>query len=203
LLVKQPIRLIFGLGNPGIEYEHSPHNLGFAVVDRLALRHGVKLASRRSHSLCGHFLAGSEKIWLIQPQTFMNLSGVAVQEWLKKEECGPEALLIVHDELDLPWGKVQIRQRGGSAGHHGVESVMDSIDATEFVRVRIGVAPEHPLEDPVSYLLAPMRRSQRDAAEEFIDHAADAVEMILKEGAAKAMNRFNRREQQAGGEPGA
>ena len=194
--MKAPIRLIVGLGNPGPEYAHSPHNLGFDVIDRLAQRQDVKLASRRSHSLCAHFLLGGDKVWLIQPQTFMNLSGMAVQEWLGKEEVGPEALLVVHDELDLPWGTLQIRQRGGPAGHHGVESIIGAIDSKDFVRVRIGVAPDHPLEDPVSYLLAPVRRSQRDGAGEIIDKAADAVEMILREGPAKAMNRFNRRSQE-------
>jgi PTH1 family peptidyl-tRNA hydrolase len=189
-----PTKLVVGLGNPGPEYEHSPHNLGFAVVERLALRHGVKLNSRRSHALCGSFLDGPAKVWLIQPQTFMNLSGMAVQEWLKKEACEPRDLIVVHDELDLPWGSIQIRERGGAAGHHGVESVIEAIESKGFVRVRIGVAPGHPLEDPVSYLLAPVKRSQRAALDEIADRAADAVEIILKEGAAKAMNRFNRRE---------
>ena len=196
--MKLPIRLVVGLGNPGAEYEHSPHNLGFAAVERLATRHGVKLASRRSHSLCGHFQSGAQKVWLIQPQTYMNLSGMAVQEWLKKEECGPEALIVVHDELDLPWGTLQIRQRGGSAGHHGVESIIDSIGTREFVRVRLGVAPEHPLEDPVSYLLAPVKKAQRDSTEQMAARTAEAVEMILSEGVSKAMNRFNRREPPAG-----
>ena len=190
------MKLVVGLGNPGPQYAFSPHNLGFAVVDRLALRHDVSVASRRSHSLCGHFLLGSEKTWLIQPQTFMNLSGLAVKDWLRKEECGPQDLLVICDELDLSWGAVQIRQRGGSAGHHGVQSVIEAIGTKEFLRVRIGVAPGHPLEDPVSYLLAPVRRGQREAMEEVVDRAADAAEMILREGVAKAMNRFNRRDRQ-------
>jgi PTH1 family peptidyl-tRNA hydrolase len=169
--VASPVKLVIGLGNPGAEYAHSPHNLGFDVVDRLALRHDVKLASRRSHSLCGHFVLGSEK-----------------------EDAGPEALLVIHDELDLPWGAIQVRQRGGPAGHHGVESVIGALGTKDFARVRIGVAPEHSLDDPVSYLLAPIRRSQRDRMDEIVDQAADAAEMVLREGVSKAMNRFNRRE---------
>jgi PTH1 family peptidyl-tRNA hydrolase len=188
------VKLVVGLGNPGPEYKHSPHNMGFAVVDRLAERHGVGLSRRRAHSLCGHFVLGSEKIWLIQPQTFMNHSGVAVAEWFRKEGSGPEDLVVLADELDLPWGTIQIRQRGGSAGHHGLESIMDAIGTKVFTRMRIGVEPGRKLDDPVSYLLRPMRSEQRRSAEGIVSRAADAAEMILQEGPAQAMNRFNRRD---------
>lgn len=196
------MKLVFGLGNPGAEYKHSPHNMGFAVVERLAQRHGVSLSRKRAQSLCSRIEIGEEPAWLIQPQTFMNLSGAAVREWLRKENCGPEDLLIVADELDLPWGAVQIRQRGGSAGHHGLESIIEAIGTKEFARVRIGVAPEAEPEDPVAYLLRPMRRSQREGLEEIVDRAADATEMILREGVAKAMNRFNRRDARREGKAG-
>jgi len=193
--VKLPdVKLVVGLGNPGPEYECSPHNMGFAVVDRLAERHDVGLTRRKAHSLCGHFLLGSEKIWLVQPQTFMNNSGAAVAEWFRKEGCGPEDLVVLADELDLPWGTIQIRQRGGSAGHHGLESIMQAIGTKAFTRMRIGVAPEHELNDPVSYLLRPVRTERRRSLGPVVDRAADAAEMILREGAAKAMNRFNRRD---------
>ena len=188
------MKLVVGLGNPGPEYKYSPHNMGFAVIGRLAVRQGVSLERRRAHSLYGRFTLGEEEIWLIQPQTFMNRSGAAVREWFQKEGCGPEELVVVADELDLPWGTIQIRQRGGSAGHHGLESIMEAIGAREFIRIRIGVSPEQELEDPVSYLLAPVRRSRRESMEEAVNRAADATEMILREGASKAMNRFNRRE---------
>ena len=195
------MKLLVGLGNPGPEYKFSPHNMGFALVERLAQRHRVSLELKKAHSLCGRFQLGSEEIWLIQPQTFMNRSGAAVSEWLRKQACGPEELLVLHDELDLPWGAIQIRERGGSAGHHGLESIIEAIGTREFVRVRIGVAPEMAVEDPVSYLLRPLRRSDRDGMEEILDRAADATEMILREGVHKAMNRFNRREGRAGAAP--
>lgn len=187
------MKLVVGLGNPGLQYEFSPHNMGFVVVDRLAQRHEVSLSRRKAHSLCGHFLLGSEKVWLIQPQTFMNHSGVAVAEWFRKEGCGPEDLVILADELDLPWGAIQIRQRGGSAGHHGLESIMGTIGTKEFTRVRIGVGLGEKPGDPVAFLLKPMRAAQRKSMARVADRAADAAEMILQEGAAKAMNRFNRR----------
>jgi len=196
-----PVKLLVGLGNPGPEYKFSPHNMGFATVDRLADRNRVSLDLKRANSLCARFQLGDEVVWLIQPQTFMNLSGLSIKEWLKKEGCGPSDLLVVHDELDLPWGVIQIRLRGSSAGHHGVESVIEALGVKEFVRVRIGVAPDHPLVDPVSYLLQPMRRNQREELEKIVDRAADATEMILREGVHKATNRFNRREGRAGAEP--
>jgi PTH1 family peptidyl-tRNA hydrolase len=193
--VKLPeVKLVVGLGNPGSEYEYSPHNMGFAVVDRLTERHHVSLTRRKARSLCGHFQLGSEKIWLIQPQTFMNNSGAAVAEWFRKEGCGPEDLVVLADELDLPWGTIQIRQRGGSAGHHGLESIMQAIGTKAFTRMRIGVAPERELNDPVSYLLRPVRTERRRSLGPIVNRAADAAEMILREGAAKAMNRFNRRD---------
>ena len=195
------MKLVVGLGNPGPEYEYSPHNMGFAVVDRLAERHQVSLARRKGHSVCGHVLLGSEKIWLIKPQTFMNNSGAAVAEWFRKEGCGPEDLVVLADELDLPWGTIQVRQRGGSAGHHGLESIMGTIGTKAFTRMRIGVAPERELADPVSYLLRPMRAEQKRSVGPIVDRAADAAEMILREGVAKAMNRFNRRDAAAEAAP--
>lgn len=199
------MKFVVGLGNPGAEYEYSPHNMGFAVVDRLAKRHGVKLNRKRAHSLCARVEIDNQQFWLIQPQTFMNLSGEAIRVWFHKEGCGPEDLLVLADELDLPWGTIQIRPRGGSAGHHGLESIMEAIGTKEFARVRIGVAPEEAIEDAVSYLLRPMRPKQRAGIDEIVDRAADATEMILREGVAKAMSRYNtrgvRREASAGAAP--
>jgi PTH1 family peptidyl-tRNA hydrolase len=168
--------------------------MGFAVVDRLARRWDVHLDRKRAKSLCGRARVGDEEVWLIQPQTFMNLSGLAIREWLEKECSSPADLVVIHDELDLPWGALQIRQRGSSAGHHGVESIIESLGLKEFVRVRIGVAPDHPLADAAGYLLRPARRSQREGMEAIVERAADATEMILREGVAKAMNRFNQRQ---------
>lgn len=187
------MKLIVGLGNPGPDYEFSPHNLGFQVVDRLAEQHSVRLTRKQAHSLCGRFLLAEEDVWLIQPQTYMNRSGLAVQEWLRKQGCGPEELVVVADDLDLPWGTMRIRHKGGAAGHHGLESIIEAIGTPQFVRLRIGVRPERKMEDPVEYLLSPVSRAQRRALESIVDRAADAVEAILREGAATAMNRFNRR----------
>ena len=188
------MKLIFGLGNPGPEYEFSPHNFGFAVVDRLAERHSVRVGRKQSHSLCGRLERDEEEIWLIKPQTFMNHSGLAVKEWVTKQGCGFQDIVVVADELDLPWGQLRIRQQGGAAGHHGMESIIESLGTKQFTRLRIGVQPEHAIEDAIGYLLTPVRRSRRPEMEAIVDRAAEAVETILRLGAARAMTAFNRRE---------
>jgi PTH1 family peptidyl-tRNA hydrolase len=188
------VKLIFGLGNPGPEYEFSPHNMGFGVVDRLAGRHSVRVARKQAHSLCGRFELDGEDIWLIKPQTMMNLSGLAVREWVSKQGCAPGDIVIAADEFDLPWGQLRIRQLGGAAGHHGLESVIESLGTRQFTRLRIGVRPEHVMADSIRYLLAPLPRARRVELDAIFDRAADAVEAILKVGAVKAMTEFNRRE---------
>ena len=188
-----PLKLIAGLGNPGPEYEFSPHNMGFAVVERVALRHSVPLSRKQSQSLCGRWRLGEEEVWLIKPQTFMNLSGASVKDWLAKQGCGPEDLLVIADEIDLPWGSIRIREKGGAAGHHGLESIIGSIGSRQFARLRIGVRPEHPISDTVEFLLSPLKKSRRREMEEIVDRASEAVEAILRDGIAKAMNQFNKR----------
>ncbi len=196
------MKLVVGLGNPGAEYRHSPHNLGFAVVEQMARRLGVELSRHRAHSLCGAAQMGEapgpiHKVWLIEPQTFMNLSGKSVRQWLEIEECGPRDLIVVHDELDLPWGRLQIRQQGGSAGHNGIESIIDSIGTKEFVRLRVGVGGDYRLGDPVEYLLKPVSLARRKEVELIADRAAEAVEEMIREGVATAMNRVNRKPDEA------
>ena len=188
------MKLIFGLGNPGPEYEFSPHNMGFGVLDRLAERRSVRMGRKQAHALCGRLELDGREIWLIKPQTMMNLSGLAVREWVARQGCEPGEILVVADELDLPWGQLRIRQQGGAAGHHGLESVIESLGTKQFTRLRIGVRPEHPPADSIRYLLTPLARSRRPELEAILDRAADAVEAILRVGAARAMTEFNRRD---------
>jgi peptidyl-tRNA hydrolase, PTH1 family len=191
---RTPVKLVVGLGNPGAEYHHSPHNMGFAVIDRLADRFKVSLDRKRAKSRYGRLQLEHEEVFLIQPQTYMNLSGQSIKDWMREQGSNAGDLLVVHDELDLPWGTIQIRQRGSSAGHHGVESIIEALGLKEFIRLRIGVAPDHPVGDAAGYLLRPMRHSQREALDEIVERAADATEMILRQGVAKAMNCFNQRQ---------
>ena len=193
--MKPAVKLVVGLGNPGTEYQYSPHNMGFAVVEEMARRLGVELSRHRAHSLCGAGVVGDVKVWLIQPQTFMNLSGKSVAQWLQIEDRGAEDLIVVYDELDLPWGRLQIRQQGSSAGHNGMESIINSIGTKQFPRLRVGVGAEHK-GDPVTYLLKPASLARRRQLQQVAEQAAEAVEQMIRNGVAKAMNQVNRREKQ-------
>jgi PTH1 family peptidyl-tRNA hydrolase len=190
------VKLIVGLGNPGAEYEFTPHNLGFLTIDRLAERAKVKVANRHCKALTARAKLGSEEVLLAKPETFMNLSGMSVRELVAKYGDDMDVsrdLIVVHDELDFPLGAVRIRQHGSSAGHNGIESIMNGLGTQDFLRVRLGVAPEHPVRDGASYLLSPWKKKDAAAVDDLIERAADAVDLILEVGASKAMNRVNRK----------
>ncbi len=187
------MRLIVGLGNPGPEYEFTPHNLGFLAVDALAGRAGIRVTRPEAKSYVGlGTLAGTEVV-LAKPQTMMNLSGAAVRMLLERYECKAAEMIVLSDEAMLPWGMLRIRERGSAGGHNGLKSVIASIGTNEFIRVRLGVKPEYPLEDMADYVLGTMRKPEREIAAQMTADAADAVELILSEGVGKAMSRFNRR----------
>lgn len=188
------MKLIVGLGNPGIEYQFTPHNMGFLTIDHIANENGVEVRNRQCQALTARAVIGSETILLAKPETYMNLSGISVRELVAKYEVRPEAdLIVIYDELDLPWGTIRIRQRGSSAGHKGMESVIGALGTQEFLRVRLGVAPNRKIADGMRYVLAPFRKAQLKTVDAVLDTAAEAVSVILKEGAAAAMNRFNRK----------
>jgi PTH1 family peptidyl-tRNA hydrolase len=190
------VKLIVGLGNPGIEYQFTPHNLGFLTLDRIAGDCGVEIRNRHCRALTARVVIGSEPVLLAKPETFVNLSGISVRELVLEHEVRTEAdLIVIYDELDLPWGAIRIRQRGSSAGHNGMESVIGALGTQEFLRIRLGVAPDRKIADGRSYLLAPFRKAQLKQVDQVIDKAAEAVNVILTEGAAAAMNRFNRRDE--------
>ncbi|HLK32352.1 MAG TPA: aminoacyl-tRNA hydrolase [Terriglobales bacterium] len=188
------MKLIVGLGNPGIEYQFTPHNLGFLTVDRLAERLGVEVKNRHCQALTARARMGEEAVLLAKPETFMNLSGLAVRELLTEYEVRPEQdLIVIYDELDLPFGAIRIRPRGGTAGHNGMESIVGALGSEEFLRIRLGIAPDRKVSDGARYVLSQFRKSQYKTLDQMLDTAADAVETVLKEGAAAAMNRFNRK----------
>lgn len=188
------MKLIVGLGNPGIEYQFTPHNLGFLTLDRLAERWGIEVKNRHCQALTARKGFGEHDVLLAKPETYMNLSGLAVRELLEEYELRPEQdLIVIYDELDLPFGAIRIRPRGGTAGHNGMESIVGALGTEDFLRIRLGIAPERKVADGARYVLGQFRRSQYKAVDEMLDTAADAVEAILKEGAAAAMNRFNRK----------
>ena len=197
------MKLIVGLGNPGIEYQFTPHNAGFLAIDRIAERAKVQVSNRHCKAVTGRAVIGGEQVLLAKPETFMNLSGMSVRElWAKYGE--PEGLdvstdlVVVYDELDFPLGTIRIRERGSSAGHNGIESVMGAMGTDEILRVRIGIAPEHPVSDGAGFVLTPWKKKDLAVVDEMFDRAAEAVEAILTEGPAAAMNKFNRKAEGAG-----
>jgi peptidyl-tRNA hydrolase, PTH1 family len=185
--------LVAGLGNPGEEYAHTPHNLGFLVVDRLAERHGIRVTRHDSKALVGVGEIGGRAVMLAKPQTFMNLSGVSLALLMEKHAISVDRLAVVYDELDLGWLALKIKPKGSAAGHNGMKSVIGNLKTSEIVRIRLGIHPGHPLTSGTEFLLAPMKRSQRKELDEFIEYAADAVRSIIAEGVEKSMTKFNRR----------
>ena len=189
------MKLIVGLGNPGIEYQFTPHNLGFLAIDRIAGSMGVEVRNRQCRALTARVVMGGETVLLAKPETFMNLSGVAVRELVEEYEAKPESdLIVIQDELDFPLGTLRIHTRRSSAGHNGIESIIGALGTQDFLRIRIGVAPEHKVGDGADYLLSPMKKKELAVVDGILDTAQEAVKVILKEGPAAAMNRFNRKE---------
>jgi peptidyl-tRNA hydrolase, PTH1 family len=185
--------LVAGLGNPGEEYAVTPHNLGFMVVDLLAERHGIRVTRKDSRALTGPGEIGGRPVLLARPQTYMNLSGTSLAPLMAKHGIAAEDLIVVYDELDLPWTALRIKKQGSAAGHKGMDSVIRCLGTGEIVRVRLGIHPGHPVRDGAEFVLAPFRRSQMKDLDELTGYAADAVESIIADGVEKAMTRFNRR----------
>jgi PTH1 family peptidyl-tRNA hydrolase len=194
------VRLIVGLGNPGPQYEQTPHNLGFLAVDMLAETAGASIGNRRHKALTGKGRLAGEDVVLAKPETYMNLSGQSVGELVGS--MGPEFdvrrdLIVIHDELAFPLGTVRIKERGGAAGHNGVESLISAI-GDEFIRVRLGIAPDLPVRDGGEYVLTAWRKKDLDVVGEMLERCVDAVKTIVSEGVSTAMNRFNTRDQGLG-----
>lgn len=187
------MRIIVGLGNPGREYAWTPHNLGFQVMDCLADRFAIRITRPEGQSVIGVGRIAGHDVVLAKPQTFMNLSGHAVADLIARYEADPTETIVVSDEAALPWGMIRIRERGSAGSHNGLKSVIGALATDEFLRVRLGIKPEHPVNDLAAYVLAPMGKDVRKVADAMIVEAADAVEMILTEGTGRAMAHFNRR----------
>jgi peptidyl-tRNA hydrolase, PTH1 family len=186
-------KLVVGLGNPGKQYEYTAHNLGFLVIDRLAERNGMKVGRKDSMALVGQGTVAGKRVLLAKPQTFMNLSGESVQGLLVKNEIAPGDLVLVYDELDLPWQSVRIRPNGSAAGHRGVDSVIRCVGTKEFPRVRLGVHGGRREKDGAQIVLARLKRAHKQELDELVDYTSQAVESIIAEGVEKSMAKFNRR----------
>jgi peptidyl-tRNA hydrolase, PTH1 family len=185
--------LIVGLGNPGEEYEWSRHNLGFMLIDKLASDAGIAVSRRECSSLVGRAEIEAVKMKLAKPQTFMNLSGHAVSCLLAKvkSESPVDQLIVISDDLALPLGKIRIRERGSAGGHNGLKSIIAALGTNEFVRLRIGIEPEHPISDAKRFVLDTFSKSERPIVLETINQSAEAIRTIIRDGALKAMAEFN------------
>jgi PTH1 family peptidyl-tRNA hydrolase len=188
-------KLVVGLGNPGKEYESTAHNLGFMVIDRLAERSGIRVTRADCLAFVGQGTVAGTKVLLAKPQTYMNDSGESVQGLLVKNEIAPGDLVLVYDELDLPWQSVRIRPNGSAAGHRGVGSVIRCVGTKEFPRVRLGIHGGRREKDGVHIVLAKLKRAHRQELDELLDYASQAVESIIAEGVEKSMAKYNRRAQ--------
>lgn len=207
------MKLIVGLGNPGPQYEVTPHNFGFLAVDRIAEQANASITNRRCRALTGKGRMEwkdskgerqGEGVLLAKPETFMNLSGLSVRELVVEAEHADEGftirkdLIVIYDDLDFPLGTLRIRERGSSAGHNGIESVMNMLGAEEFVRIRLGISPEHPVKNSKEFVLASWRKKELDIVADVLERTVDAVTAIMAEGISAAMNRFNRKDLKEG-----
>ncbi len=188
------LHVIAGLGNPGIRYDWTPHNMGFLVVDELARRHNIRVGRSEHQAILGSGQIQAKPVLLVKPQTFMNLSGSAIAPILGYRNLTNHDLIVVYDELDLPWSSLRIKKSGSAAGHNGVKSTIAALKTDVFVRVRVGIHPGGPL-DAATYVLSPFAKAWNEKVVDLVSYTADAVEAIVAEGADKAMAKFNRRAQ--------
>ena len=194
------MKLILGLGNPGIEYQFTPHNAGFLAVDRIAEYCNVAIANRRGRALTGKAKLAGHEVLLAKPETYMNLSGLSAAALIHELEIPipSQDLIVIYDELDLPLGTIRIRERGSANGHNGVKSISGALGTEEWLRIRIGVGKPAVADGREiksggkDYLLSPMRRQELEVLVEVLDRVRMAVEVILTKGAGPAMNEFNR-----------
>jgi peptidyl-tRNA hydrolase, PTH1 family len=189
---RQAAILIVGLGNPGADYEWSRHNLGFMLIDKLAAEAGIECKRRECQALVGRGEVEGVTVKLVKPQTFMNLSGATVSCLFAKhklQEPG-QHLVVISDDLALPFGRIRIRERGSAGGHNGLKSIIASI-GPEFMRLRLGIQPEHPLADTKRFVLDSFPRTARTEVEQMIERGIAALRCILRDGVLKAMSEYN------------
>jgi len=188
--------LIVGLGNPGKEYEWSRHNLGFMLIDKLADAAGFDVKLRECQSRVGRGEIEGRTVKLVKPQTYMNLSGEAVACLFAKHQLDEpgEKLIVISDDLALPFGKIRIRAKGSAGGHNGLKSIIGALGTNEFTRLRIGIQPEHPISDSKRFVLDSFPGAIRPAVEEVLERSVEAIRSILRDGVLKAMTEYNKSE---------
>jgi peptidyl-tRNA hydrolase, PTH1 family len=184
--------LIVGLGNPGAQYARTRHNIGFDALDHLAGRHRLEFRGKRANSLIAEGTIAGQRVALVKPQTFMNLSGQAVSNlrgWYKIDPA--KELLVIYDDMDLPFGKLRLRERGSAGTHNGMRSIVGQLGAGDFPRLRVGIDPPPGKMDAAAYVLSRFRKEEEAELPTLLDTIADAVELLAREGLTAAMNKYN------------
>ena len=193
------MKLIVGLGNPGTGYTHNRHNIGFMCINRFARKHGIRFARKQGQARVGEGEAAGTKLILARPQTMMNLSGRSVSLLVKRHKISPEDLIIIHDDLDLPTGKIRIRQGGGSAGHKGIESIIACLGNSDFIRIRVGIGRPDDMNNEVTdrnaevidHVLGDFDAGENKIIAEVSSKVGEAILCLIGEGLTAAMNRYN------------
>ena len=183
--------LIVGLGNPGGQYEKTRHNLGFMLVDELARQFNAQIKRLECRALVGQFLFENRTIELVKPQTFMNLSGESVGCLLKKETRSAKNLVVITDDLALPFGKIRLRPKGSAGGHNGLKSLIEHLKTDEFIRLRIGIQPEHKISETKNFVLDNFSKTDLEALEKVLEQSAEAIRAVITDGVEKAMAKYN------------
>jgi peptidyl-tRNA hydrolase, PTH1 family len=192
------MKLIIGLGNPGRHYVNNRHNVGFKCVDLFAREHGISLTQRGARSKLGTGEVANTRIVLAKPQTFMNLSGEAVSALVRRYKLSSQDILVIYNDLDLPLGKIRIRERGSSGGHNGLKSIISHLGTQDFPRIRVGIGPAEgsnstaaPEVDAIEHVLSDFTDAEKTVMREVYVRVAAAIECVLTEGIAAAMNKYN------------
>lgn len=191
------MKIVAGLGNPGKRYENTRHNLGFRVIDILAGKMGVSVIKAKHGALTGDKVINSEKVNLIKPMNFMNLSGQSVKSAMDYYKCTAEDIIIIYDDCSLPAGSVRVRERGSDGGHNGLKNIIAEIGSQDFIRVRIGIGEKPPEWDLADYVLSGFSDGEKPEIEKAVNDAADCVTLILSGRIKDAMNKYNRRAAEA------
>jgi PTH1 family peptidyl-tRNA hydrolase len=185
------VKCVVGLGNPGAQYAATRHNVGFLVVEAVAAAHSIPLRPLSGPVVAGRGALAGEDVWVVEPQGFMNRSGIAVQWLLGETGSAPDSLLVVHDDLDLPLGQLRFKRRGGHGGHNGIRSIIEILGTDEFLRLKVGIGRPPTGSETVDYVLEPFARGEEPVVAAVVERGRDAVTVALTDGVAVAMNRFH------------
>lgn len=184
---------VIGLGNPGMQYETTRHNIGFEVIERLAYENKINVNKKKHHAFIGEGFIGGEKVVLAKPQTYMNLSGQSVIEIMNWYKIDKKNIIIIYDDVSLPIGLLRIRTQGSAGGHNGIKNIIAHLNSQEFLRIKVGVGEKPPGWDLADYVLSRFTKEEIGQIVESVKNASDAIETILKEGTMQAMNKFNQK----------